>query len=35
VAQGLAPGRHKLEVISESPAPPQLEAIRVFRPPLR
>lgn len=34
VAQGLSNGKHQLELIAESPEPPLLEAIRVYRPPL-
>lgn len=34
IAQGLPNTRHKLELIADSPEPPLLQAIRIYRPPL-
>lgn len=34
VAQGLAPGKHKLELIQEGVTAPEFSAIRIYRPPV-
>lgn len=35
VASGLSNGKHRLELIAETPYPPDVEGIRIYRPPVR